>query len=110
MLERFGYAFNELDSGKRQPATEEEQLFVAVCRGEREAATEQEKVWAKYLARTRRPKKFHTLSGGKPQADAVKITATATTKRRWGLRAHFYSDYDAAVTADGPYCDSPALR
>ncbi|AKL41738.1 MULTISPECIES: DUF413 domain-containing protein [Serratia] len=71
LLERFGYAFNELDSGKRQPATEEEQLFVAVCRGEREAATEQEKVWAKYLARTRRPKKFHTLSGGKPQADAV---------------------------------------
>ncbi|HBK4794566.1 TPA: DUF413 domain-containing protein [Serratia marcescens] len=71
LLERFGYAFNELDSGKRQPVTEEEQLFVAVCRGERQAATEQEKVWAKYLARTRRPKKFHTLSGGKPQADAV---------------------------------------
>lgn len=71
LLERFGYAFNELDTGKRQPATEEEQLFVAVCHGEREPITEQEKVWAKYLARTRRPKKFHTLSGGKPQADAV---------------------------------------
>ncbi|MNJ76250.1 hypothetical protein D3C77_734910 [compost metagenome] len=42
-----------------------------MCHGEREPVTEQEKVWAKYLARTRRPKKFHTLSGGKPQADAV---------------------------------------
>lgn len=55
MLERFGYAFNELDSGKRQPATEEEQLFVAVCRGEREAATEQEKyglnIWRAHVAR-----------------------------------------------------------
>lgn len=71
LLERFGYAFNELDAGKRQPTTEEEQLFVAVCRGEREPVTEQEKVWSKYLVRTRRPKKFHTLSGGKPQADTV---------------------------------------
>ena len=71
LLERFGHAFSELDAGKRQPATEEEQLFVAMCRGEREPVTEQEKVWSKYLVRTRRPKKFHTLSGGKPQADAV---------------------------------------
>lgn len=71
LLERFGYAFNELDAGKRQPATEEERLFVAVCRGEREPVTDQEKVWSKYLVRTRRPKKFHTLSGGKPQVDAI---------------------------------------
>jgi len=71
LLERFGYAFNELDSGKRAPQGEEETAFVAVCRGERPAATDQEKVWLKYLTRTRSPKKFHTLSGGKPQMDAV---------------------------------------
>ncbi|MCD1125975.1 DUF413 domain-containing protein [Jinshanibacter sp. LJY008] len=71
LLERLGYAFNELDLGKREPATEEEKLFVAVCRGEREAVTESEKVWTKYLDRIRRPKRFHTLSGGKPQVDTV---------------------------------------
>ncbi|EEP89408.1 hypothetical protein ykris0001_17010 [Yersinia kristensenii ATCC 33638] len=71
MLERHGYAFNELDLGKRQPVTEEEQLFVAVCRGEREPVSAEEKVWSKYVTRTRRPKRFHTLSGGKPQMDAV---------------------------------------
>jgi len=42
-----------------------------VCQGVREPVTEQEKVWAKYLALTRRPKKLHTLYGGKPQADVV---------------------------------------
>ncbi|WP_407221906.1 DUF413 domain-containing protein [Escherichia coli] len=30
-----GYAFNELIWRKREPVTEEEKLFVAVCRGER---------------------------------------------------------------------------
>ncbi|HIC3295714.1 TPA: macrodomain Ori organization protein MaoP, partial [Salmonella enterica] len=39
LLERHGYAFNELDLGKREPVTEEEKLFVAVCRGEREPVT-----------------------------------------------------------------------
>lgn len=29
LLERHGYAFNELDLGKREPVTEEEQLFAA---------------------------------------------------------------------------------
>ena len=71
ILERLGAAFDELDSGKRQPATEEERLFVAVCHGERSAATENEKVWIKYRDNTRRPKLFYTLSGGKPQADAA---------------------------------------
>ncbi|EBW8880498.1 DUF413 domain-containing protein, partial [Salmonella enterica subsp. enterica serovar Enteritidis] len=46
-------------------------LFVAVCRGERQPATEAEKIWSKYIARIRRPKRFHTLSGGKPQMDTV---------------------------------------
>lgn len=53
LLERHGYAFNELDLGKRQPVTEEEQLFVAVCRGEREPVSAEEKVWSKYVTRTR---------------------------------------------------------
>ncbi len=49
LLERHGYAFNELDSGKREPVTEEEQRFVAVCRGEREPVSAEEKVWSKYV-------------------------------------------------------------
>ena len=71
LLERHGFAFNELDLGKREPGTEEEVLFVAVCRGEREPVTEAERVWSKYMSRIKRPKRFHTLSGGKPQMDTV---------------------------------------
>ena len=71
LLERHGVAFNELDLGKREAGTEEETLFVAVCRGQREPVTEAERVWSKYMSRIKRPKRFHTLSGGKPQMDAV---------------------------------------
>lgn len=71
LLERCGVAFNELNLGKRAPINEEEQLFIQVCRGEREAKTEAERVWSKYMTRINRPKRFHTLSGGKPQADIV---------------------------------------
>ncbi len=71
LLERYGYALNELDLGKREPVTQEEIQFVAVCLGERGPDSEVEKTWAKYVARIRRPKRFHTLSGGKPQMDAV---------------------------------------
>ena len=63
LLERHGYAFNELDLGKREPVTEEEKLFVAV--------TEAERVWSKYMTRIKRPKRFHTLSGGKPQVEGA---------------------------------------
>nr|WP_314268097.1 DUF413 domain-containing protein [uncultured Moellerella sp.] len=69
VLERHGQAFNELDTGKREPQTDVEKLFVSTCRGEREPATIEEKVWAKYISRIKRPKRFHTLSGGKPQID-----------------------------------------
>ena len=69
--ERHGYAFNELDLGKREPVTEEEKLFVAVCRGEREPVTEAERVWSKYMTRIKRPKRFHTLSSGKPQVEGA---------------------------------------
>jgi uncharacterized protein YifE (UPF0438 family) len=71
LLERHGAAFNDLDSGKRQPVTDEEKLFLDVCRGVRQPVTDAEKVWSKYVSRIRRPKKFHTLSGGKPQADTL---------------------------------------
>ncbi len=71
LLERHGYAFNELDMGRREPLTDEETQFVAVCRGEREPSTEAERVWAKYTSRIKRPKRFHTLSGGKPQMEGV---------------------------------------
>ncbi|WP_449549076.1 DUF413 domain-containing protein [Lelliottia amnigena] len=71
LLERYGYAFNELDLGKREPATEDEKQFVAVCRGEREPESEIERVWIKYMGRIKRPKRFHTLSGGKPQVEGA---------------------------------------
>lgn len=71
ILERQGHAFNELDLGKREPVTDEESLFVAMCRGEHEPATEAERIWAKYVAHTKRPKRFHTLSGGKPQMEGA---------------------------------------
>ncbi|ATZ10123.1 MaoP family protein [Erwinia amylovora] len=71
LLEHYGNAFNELDLAKRQPTTEEERLFIEVCRGVREPQTEAEKVWSKYMTRIKRPKRFHTLSGGKPQMEGV---------------------------------------
>ncbi|MBC0402478.1 DUF413 domain-containing protein, partial [Escherichia coli] len=58
-------------NSKREPVTEEEKLFVAVCRGEREPVTEAERVWSKYMTRIKRPKRFHTLSGGKPQVEGA---------------------------------------
>jgi hypothetical protein len=42
-----------------------------VCRGEREPQSEAERVWIKYMARIKRPKRFHTLSGGKPQMEGA---------------------------------------
>ena len=51
--------------------TEEERQFIEVCRGLREPQTEAERVWSKYMTRIKRPKRFHTLSGGKPQMEGV---------------------------------------
>ncbi|WWO97704.1 MAG: DUF413 domain-containing protein [Candidatus Dasytiphilus stammeri] len=64
LLERYGYAFNELYLEKRDPINIEEQRFVEVCRGKLPPETDQERVWIKYLMRIKRPKRFHTLSGG----------------------------------------------
>ncbi|AIN47102.1 DUF413 domain-containing protein [Candidatus Palibaumannia cicadellinicola] len=71
LLERCGNAYYDLDSGKRKPITDDERKFVAVCHGQHVPSNEHEKVWLKYMAHTRRPKRFHTLSGGKPQMDVV---------------------------------------
>lgn len=71
ILERYGVAFNELDLAKREPVTELEHQFIDVCRGLSEPVTEAERVWAKYTARIKRPKRFHTLSGGKPQVEGT---------------------------------------
>ncbi|WP_029685936.1 DUF413 domain-containing protein [Tatumella saanichensis] len=71
LLERHGVAFNDLDLARREPVTEEETRFVDVCRGLRAPETEAERVWSKYMSRIKRPKRFHTLSGGKPQMDTV---------------------------------------
>ncbi len=71
LLERHGYAFNELNLAKRQPVTDEERQFLEVCRGQREPRTEAERVWSKYMTHIKRPKRFHTLSGGKPQVEGV---------------------------------------
>ncbi|MDP1045459.1 DUF413 domain-containing protein, partial [Klebsiella pneumoniae] len=57
--------------GKREPVTEDEKQVVSVCRGEREPVTDAERVWIKYMARITRPKRFHTLSGGKPQIEGA---------------------------------------
>lgn len=70
LLENYGHAFNDLDLAKREPDTEEEKHFVAVCRGECEPVTEAERVWSKYTTRIKRTRRFHTLSGGKPQVEA----------------------------------------
>ncbi|OON38019.1 hypothetical protein BTJ39_19615 [Izhakiella australiensis] len=71
LLERHGHAFNDLDLAKREPTTDEERQFLDVCRGLREPQTEPERVWSKYMARIKRPKRFHTLSGGKPQMESI---------------------------------------
>lgn len=69
LLEKFGVAFKELDEEIRKPITADEKSFVSVCKGKKEPASEYEKVWIKYLNSIHKPKRFHTLSGGKPQVD-----------------------------------------
>ncbi|MXP56524.1 DUF413 domain-containing protein [Pantoea sp. Mhis] len=71
ILERYGYAFNELHSEKRAPITEDERLFLQVCKGLRKPQTEAEIVWLKYIKRIKRPKRFHTLSGGNAQMETT---------------------------------------
>ncbi|MDF7666408.1 DUF413 domain-containing protein [Orbaceae bacterium ESL0727] len=69
LLEKYGCSFRDLDAETRKPVSTEEKSFVAVCKGKKEPVTDCEKVWIKYLARINKPRRFHTLSGGKPQID-----------------------------------------
>ncbi|PPI87737.1 hypothetical protein CRV12_03390 [Candidatus Pantoea edessiphila] len=69
ILELYGCAFYELNLSKREPVTDEERLFIEVCKGLREPQTEAEHVWLKYISCIKRPKRFHTLSGGQIQTD-----------------------------------------
>lgn len=69
VLEKYGCAFKALDTEEKKPTTPEEKSFVDVCKGQKEPSTDFEKIWIKYLSRINRPKRFHTLSGGKPQVD-----------------------------------------
>ncbi|MDY4279868.1 MAG: DUF413 domain-containing protein [[Pasteurella] mairii] len=62
-LEQYGQAFKALDSGEREPATEEEKAFVQFCRGERPAETFFEKTWNKYRSHISTTKRVYTLSG-----------------------------------------------
>ncbi len=82
LLERHGYAFNELELGKREPVTEDEKQFVAVCHGEREPVTEAERVWIKYMARIKRPKRFQPYLAASRRLKALKTTLKATIKKK----------------------------
>ncbi len=88
----------QLDLGKREPVTEEEKLFVAVCRGEREPVTEAERVWIQYMTRIKRPKRFHTLSGGKTAGWKVLKTTPILMINKKGRNALFFM---SVVFADG---------
>ncbi|MGC7559972.1 DUF413 domain-containing protein [Pasteurella sp. PK-2025] len=63
VLEQYGQAFKALESGERAPVTQEEQDFVACCRGERQPETFLEKTWLKYRSRISTTKRVYTLSG-----------------------------------------------
>ncbi|MCT8125664.1 MAG: DUF413 domain-containing protein [Alishewanella aestuarii] len=69
LLEKHGLAMQELEQGVRQPANDEEQRFLLVCRGEAEASTVYEKTWLKYKQRLAEKRKFHTVFGKKRIAD-----------------------------------------
>ena len=69
LLEKHGNAMQELEAGSRQPVNEEEQRFIAVCKGEQEAISQYEKVWLKYKQRLQEKRKFHTVFGKKRIAD-----------------------------------------
>lgn len=71
LLEAHGEAFRELIDGSRKANTKVEKHFIEVINGKHEPENEYEKVWLKYLKLVNRVKKFHTLSGGKPQIEGT---------------------------------------
>lgn len=71
ILEKYGRTFQQLATGVLKPKTQIEKKFVQVVDGRKEPENEYEKAWIKYLNLINKAKKFHTLSGGKPQIDNV---------------------------------------
>lgn len=106
VLERFGYAFNELDLGTREPQTEEEQLFVAVCRGDVSLRQKQRRFGRSILHA------FVVLSVSTP-CPAVnrrwirwKNTLTVMTKNSGPLAPFFIAVPDGDVGLNDPLSDS----
>lgn len=52
LLERHGFAFQELANGTREASTAAEKAFMSMVRGERAAETDHEKAWSKYVHHT----------------------------------------------------------
>jgi uncharacterized protein YifE (UPF0438 family) len=52
ILERHGFAMQELANGNREPVSAAEKAFVSMVAGERMAESEIEKVWSKYKSHT----------------------------------------------------------
>ncbi len=52
LLVQHGCAYQALAEGSRAPVTREEELFIAVCRGERPAQSVHEKAWQLFCAKT----------------------------------------------------------
>jgi len=62
ILENLGVALKALHEGSRAPENEEEQHFVATCRGQEKPETDVEKAWAAYLGSLRRKQIYFTAS------------------------------------------------
>jgi len=63
LLMENGYAYEALDNGSRLPATTEEKLFVAFCRGEREAQSIHEIAWQQFVKKTTQIRACVSLAG-----------------------------------------------
>ncbi len=54
LLIQHGCAYEAIANGSREPVSDEEARFLAVCRGEFPAESEHEKVWQLYLTKVAR--------------------------------------------------------
>jgi uncharacterized protein YifE (UPF0438 family) len=69
LLEAEGRAMKALYDGSRAPVTEEEEAFVAACKGEQQATSPQAKVWIKYIHRTTNRRIFTLFGTSKQSSD-----------------------------------------
>ena len=80
LLEQHGNAYEALHNGSRQPETEEEIAFIAVCNGLKEATTDHEKAWSKFCQVTNKKKSYITAFGGvMPKSGPEDIGPEVTT-------------------------------